>query len=56
MGGMLPSLRFANTNYFNGGYHPIGKIGVGVNVENVQLDNSIFDDIKSDNSLYYVLP
>ena len=27
--GMQPSLRFANENYFEGGYHPMGYIGIG---------------------------
>jgi hypothetical protein len=50
--GMLPSARFAITNYWNGGRHPIGKVGVGVTVANPQLDESQFNDLKADNSLH----
>jgi hypothetical protein len=50
--GMLPCARFAITNYWTGGRHPIGKIGVGASVANPQL--TAFDDLQADNSLHYV--
>ncbi|MBE5040634.1 DUF4832 domain-containing protein [Ructibacterium gallinarum] len=53
-GGMVPSVRFANKNYFNGGRHPIGQIGIGTANTNPILSNDSFDDIDSDTSLYYV--
>jgi hypothetical protein len=46
-----PSVRFAIKNYLNGGRHPIGFIGVGV--ENDGLQRLGFDNLKNDRSLYY---
>lgn len=51
--GMKPSLRFANENYFEGGYHPIGYIGVDESIDNVKLNPNLFFDIQSDKSLRY---
>lgn len=51
--GNLPAARFATANYFNGGRHPIGKIGVGVKCKKPQLDETIFDDLATDKSLHY---
>ncbi len=53
--GMLPSARFAIENYFRGGRHPIGYIGVGIPLEDYQLDSKQFDDPADDHSLHYVL-
>lgn len=53
LGGNLPAVRFANTNYFNGGRHPIGIIGVNCTPAETRLDPNSFDDIYSDQSLYY---
>jgi hypothetical protein len=53
--GMLPCARFAIANYWTGGRHPIGKVGVGVTVAGPQLDASQFNDLKADNSLHYSL-
>ena len=52
--GMLPSLRFAAVNYFEGGRHPMGYIGVGSNPENFVIANDEFFDIQSDKTLHYV--
>jgi len=50
--GDKPSVRFAIKNYLNGGKHPIGFIGLGVeNNGSIQPD---FDDLKKDGSLRYV--
>lgn len=51
--GMQPSLRFANENYFEGGYHPMGYIGVNESITNKILDRAQFFDIQSDKSLKY---
>lgn len=52
--GMVPSLRFAVFNYWNGGRHPMGLIGVGADCPNHGLLMSSFNDIQADQSLYYV--
>jgi len=54
LGGRLPCARFAIVNYWNGGRHPIGKVGVGVAVANPQLDPATFNDLKADASLHYI--
>ena len=53
--GMLPSIRFANENYFQGGYHPMGYIGVNYKSKNTTIDESLFFDIQSDKTLRYTL-
>ena len=53
--GNLPAVRFAVQNYFKGGRHPIGKIGVGMSAENFKIDEKYFDDPAKDNSLHYIL-
>ena len=52
--GMLPSLRFAAVNYFEGGRHPMGYIGVDSTPENFEIANDEFFDIQSDKTLHYV--
>lgn len=49
--GNTPNARFAIKNYYNGGRHPIGKIGVNKNIESFSVTD--FDDIQSDRSLSY---
>ncbi|MCF7709132.1 MAG: DUF4832 domain-containing protein [Verrucomicrobia bacterium] len=53
--GMLPSARFAIQNYFKGGRHPLGRVGVGVPVEAPLLSSEVFDDPAKDRSLHYIL-
>jgi len=53
--GNLPSVRFAITNYFNGGRHPIGRISVDTTVANPELTDRDFDDIANDKSLHYIV-
>ncbi|MFZ4402081.1 MAG: DUF4832 domain-containing protein [Bacteroidales bacterium] len=53
--GMLPSLRFANKNYFTGGYHPIGYIGLGLQINDYVISDNEFDDIQNDKTLKYKL-
>lgn len=50
--GMLPAVRFANTNYWSGGRTPLGPVAVGGAAPAFRLND--FDDIQSDQSLYYV--
>lgn len=51
--GNVPALRFANTNYFAGGRHPVGRIGILADVQSVVLDSALFDDLAGDTSLLY---
>ncbi len=49
-----PTVRFANTNYFEGGWHPLGYVCVGTSECHPQLDASEFYDIQGDLTLNYV--
>ena len=51
--GNVPAVRFAVKNYFKGGRHPIGKIGVSKKPSSFNLDEKDFDDLYSDRTLYY---
>lgn len=51
--GNLPSLRFAIKNYLNGGRHPLGRVGVGVDPPSTALDAAMFNDPHEDLSLHY---
>ncbi|MDR0497290.1 MAG: discoidin domain-containing protein, partial [Treponema sp.] len=51
--GNVPSLRFANANYYKGGRMPLGKIGIGQPPETDDL--GAFDRLYDDRSLYYTL-
>lgn len=51
--GDLPSVKFATTNYLNGGRHPVGLVHVGEHRCDTLPDDFQFDDPKNDNSLYY---
>jgi hypothetical protein len=53
--GDLPSVRFATANYFTGGRHPMGWIGVGVDNPQPQLDERSFDDPAADKTLRYTI-
>jgi hypothetical protein len=55
-GGMMPSARFAIENYFRGGWHPLGFIGVGETPKEVALKNVKFDSPAFDDSLHYKVP
>jgi hypothetical protein len=52
--GNLPSLRFATSQYFKGGRHPIGIVAVNQGEGGPLPDDMIFDDPAKDNSLHYV--
>ncbi len=49
--GNRPSVRFAIKNYYNGGRHPLGKMGVNQEIDSFSVSG--FDDIQSDKSLSY---
>lgn len=52
-GGMLPSVRFATTNYFSGGWHPLGFIGIGEKPKQIDLKGAKFDDPAFDKTIHY---
>ncbi|KAF0096039.1 MAG: fibronectin type III domain-containing protein [Puniceicoccaceae bacterium 5H] len=51
--GLQPSLRFANTNYYNGGRTPLARVGVGQAAVSQNL--GAFDSLQADQSLSYSL-
>lgn len=51
--GNRPSARFANSNYYKGGRHPLGKIGVGQMPGDQNLRT--FDNLRFDRTLFYDL-
>jgi len=51
--GMLPSARFAICNYFKGGRHPIGVIGIAKRPRHTTLDPASFDNPGDDTTLHY---
>ena len=53
--GNLPCARFSIVNYFTGGRHPIGRIGVGMPQPTAELASSMFDDPGQDRTLRYAL-
>jgi hypothetical protein len=53
--GMLPSIRFAASNYFKGGRHPMGYIGVNKDLDKYEIDYTLFDNIRNDKTLKYKL-
>ncbi|MBX2798143.1 MAG: DUF4832 domain-containing protein [Myxococcales bacterium] len=52
-GNMEPNLRFATTQYWNGGWHPLGRVSVGGPRSGGDLDGLSFDDPGSDLSIRY---
>lgn len=50
--GMRPSLRFATRNYWQGGRHPIGRVGVGQSGGPLPAAQ-VFDDPAADQTLSY---
>ena len=55
-GGMLPTLRFSNPNYWNGGYHPVGIIGVDATPSSSVMDATTFNDPGLDKTIHYINP
>ncbi len=52
--GMLPAVRFAIGNYYTGGRHPIGVIGIGATVDEAELPADSFGDPRTDQTLHYI--
>ncbi|MFK7885568.1 MAG: DUF4832 domain-containing protein [Gammaproteobacteria bacterium] len=50
---MAPSLRFATSNYWDGGRHPISRVGVGAFAGGPLSPDTVFDDPIEDDSLSY---
>ena len=53
---MVPSARFATTNYLRGGWHPLGYIGIGKAPVDATLKDITFDSPAFDDSLHYIVP
>jgi hypothetical protein len=53
--GMLPAVRFAISNYFAGGRHPLGYIGVDFDAATAEIDSAAFSSLASDTTLHYEL-
>lgn len=55
-GGMVPSVRFAIENYVLGGWHPLGRVGVGRAPGRTDVDDVVFDDPAFDATLSFRVP
>ena len=55
-GGNLPSVRFEIENYWPGGWHPMGRVGVGVDNPHPALDPATFYLDSVDASVHYIVP
>lgn len=53
--GMLPSVRFANKEYFEGGFTVLGYLGVGCKPAQTTIPEEEYFDIQSDTTLHYVI-
>ncbi|HKJ78379.1 MAG TPA: DUF4832 domain-containing protein [Prolixibacteraceae bacterium] len=51
--GMVPAVKFATTQYFNGGLHPVGYIGVDTVTNRQVIDSMLFNTPIQDKSLRY---
>lgn len=54
--GMLPSIRFATSQYWDGGRHPVGLVGVNRDGGGPLPIGFAFDNPAEDRSLYYQAP
>lgn len=52
-GGNLPGVRFEIQNYWAGGLHPMGRVGVGVDVRSPVVDSATFFTEAIDPSVHY---
>jgi hypothetical protein len=52
--GHLPSLRFATSQYFKGGRHPVGIVAVNQGNGGPLPEDMFFDDPAADDSLHYI--
>ena len=48
-----PSVLFATRQYFNGGWHPMGYIGIGQEATTPQIPETLFDDQRTDATITY---
>ncbi|MDR2505036.1 MAG: DUF4832 domain-containing protein [Oscillospiraceae bacterium] len=48
-----PSVLFATRQYQNGGWHPIGYVGINTRVDNPLIPETCFDDQRYDSSITY---
>lgn len=48
-----PGVLFATRQYFNGGWHPMGYVGIGCTIENAQICEALFDDQRTDTTITY---
>ena len=48
-----PNILLATTQYFMGGWHPMGYVGVNTEVSNPEIHASLFQDQRQDNSIQY---
>ncbi|MBI5830800.1 MAG: DUF4832 domain-containing protein [Armatimonadetes bacterium] len=55
-GGMVPSARFAIANYWRGGWHPLGRVGIGAPPKATAVDAATFVSPAFDDSLRYQVP
>lgn len=53
--GNRPSLRFATRQYFAGGRHPIGYVGIGQSIDEYAMEISMFDNLYLDTTLNYTI-
>lgn len=53
--GMQPSLRLATMNYFTGGRHPMGYIGIGKELQAYEIPETEFKNMLTDKTLKYSL-
>lgn len=51
--GNEPSLRFSTKNYFYGGRHPMGYVGVGQEISEYEIAPELFDPLWNDLELHY---
>ena len=51
--GNMPSLRFAVQNYFIGGRHPMGYVGINKELDNYEIPAMDFRDMKDERTLKY---
>lgn len=49
-----PACRFACENYFLGGLHPVGRIGIGRENSQPELNDCRFDDLATDRAVGYL--
>lgn len=48
-----PNVLFAIKQYYNGGWHPIGRLGIDVSVDDPVIPPELFDDMRMDGTICY---